>query len=72
MSHQIVNLTGLTCEGCVETVTEALTGLPGVQGVEIDLRQGQVSTVSIDTDREVPAAELQAALSLVGAFTVQG
>jgi copper chaperone CopZ len=34
---QTFSVTGLNCQSCVNHVTAALSGLPGVEGVHIDL-----------------------------------
>ena len=33
---------GMTCEHCVRAVTEAVSTLPGVSGVVVDLQAGRV------------------------------
>ena len=39
-------VTGMTCEHCVRAVTQELSGLPGVAGVEVDLGTGAVTVTS--------------------------
>ncbi len=41
-SKQIVRLTvgGMTCDGCVATVTRALESIPGVKKAKVDLDRG--------------------------------
>jgi copper chaperone len=34
---------GMSCGGCVKSVTDALTPLPGVSSVEVDLPTGHVT-----------------------------
>jgi copper chaperone len=41
-------VTGMTCGHCVAAVTEELFGLPGVQGVDVDLASGRVEVVSAE------------------------
>lgn len=36
-------ITGLKCQGCVDTVTEKLSALKNVDSVRVDLEKGQVS-----------------------------
>ncbi len=38
---------GMTCGGCVSSVTKVLKGLPGMQSAEVDLAS-TVATVSFD------------------------
>ena len=43
MSTIHLNVKGMTCGGCVKSVTAALTKLPGVSGVDVDLQAGNVT-----------------------------
>ncbi|MDY0892420.1 heavy metal-associated domain-containing protein [Frigoribacterium sp. CFBP9030] len=61
---------GLTCNGCVTTVTETLIGLDGVDSVDVDLAPGKTSTVTAHGTRELSDAEVGASLSAVGAFSI--
>ena len=36
-----ISIDGMSCENCVRHVREALAGLPGVEGVEVDLAAGK-------------------------------
>jgi copper chaperone len=46
---------GMTCEGCVSTVTSALKAVPGVQSVEVSLKDKK-ATVLADTLQTSPKA----------------
>jgi copper chaperone len=37
-----LTVTGMSCMGCVNSVKNLLTALPGVSGVQVDLASGQV------------------------------
>lgn len=37
-----IKVTGMTCNHCVEAVTRALEGVPGVERAEVSLETGQV------------------------------
>ena len=68
MSHTetyVVN--GMTCEHCAASVTEELSEVPGVDGVEVDVETGRVVVRSeAPLDREaVRAAVDEAGYSLV-------
>jgi copper chaperone len=39
----LLNVSGMTCGGCVKHVTRALEALPGVARVEVLLREGRAS-----------------------------
>jgi copper chaperone CopZ len=51
-------VTGMTCDHCVNHVTEALTALPGVERVQVDLPSGRVDVNS--TEALDPAAVARA------------
>ncbi|MEJ7705424.1 MAG: heavy-metal-associated domain-containing protein [Geodermatophilaceae bacterium] len=40
MSTSAYTVTGMTCEHCVNAVTEEVTQIPGVQAVDVDLATG--------------------------------
>lgn len=45
---------GMTCGHCVQSVTEEVSDLPGVTGVEVDLASGRMTVTSdepVDGDR---------------------
>lgn len=63
-------VTGLTCHGCVTTVTEHLGAMPGVNRVSVDLVEGGVSTVNVVADRELTDSEVESALRTGGAFAL--
>jgi copper chaperone CopZ len=43
--RQVFTVEGMTCEGCVGTVTAALEGLPGVESVQVSLANKQAVVV---------------------------
>jgi copper chaperone len=72
MAEQTFSVDGLHCQGCVETLTTALTALRPVRGVSIDLSAKGTSTVRISTNVELTREQVQAALKDEGNFTVVG
>lgn len=60
---QTINVTGMTCQNCVRHVSQALSALPGVRSVSVDLQAGNAR---LETDRDIPAGELRAALDDAG------
>ncbi len=40
MSKTTIKISGMSCEHCVRRVTEALSKLPGVKNVQVDLSSG--------------------------------
>jgi copper chaperone len=61
-------VSGMTCGHCVQAVTDELSGLDGVTGVDVDLDAGAVTVTSeqpLERDR-VEAAVDEAGYELVG------
>ncbi|KDE97965.1 heavy metal transporter [Mycolicibacterium aromaticivorans JS19b1 = JCM 16368] len=71
MSHTF-KVTGLHCQSCVRVVTGALTALPAVSAVDIDLDPDGVSVVRVEVDGEVSVEQVRAALADEGDYTVVG
>ncbi|MEJ2857229.1 MULTISPECIES: heavy-metal-associated domain-containing protein [unclassified Saccharothrix] len=68
MSVTTYTVSGMTCGHCVSSVTEELTAVDGVTGVDVELATGAVtvtSTRELGHD-EVKAAVTEAGYSLVG------
>ena len=63
MSTATYTVVGMTCGHCVNSVTEEVSQVPGVTGVEVDLPTGGL-TVSSDTD--VDDAAVRAAVEEAG------
>jgi copper chaperone CopZ len=40
MKSELIKVTGMTCGGCVNSLTRALKSVQGVDGVQIDLASG--------------------------------
>lgn len=57
-----LQITGMTCDGCVKAVKEALLDVGGVDAVEIDLKSGvaevQISSADISLDQLSMAVKL--------------
>ncbi|WIM97049.1 heavy-metal-associated domain-containing protein [Actinoplanes oblitus] len=60
---------GMTCSHCVNAVTEELSALPGVAGVQVDLASGGVTVTSEEplTQDAVRAAVDEAGYELADA-----
>lgn len=61
-----VDVAGMTCEHCVRSVQEEIQEIPGVTRVQVELVSGGTSTVSVTSDRPVPADQLEAAVVEAG------
>jgi copper chaperone len=59
MSEITLTVTGMTCGGCVNSVTKVLTALPGVQSADVTLTPGQ-ARVTYDPARVDRTAMAQA------------
>jgi copper chaperone len=55
MTHKSIHVEGMTCDHCVETVTQAVNSLDGIRQVSVDLDKKQVS-VEFDENRTNPDA----------------
>ena len=69
MKSIVLNITGMTCEGCVEHVSRRLQAVPGVKHVQVDLTN-RVATVSLDEEK-CATADLTAAVRSAG-YQVSG
>jgi copper ion binding protein len=54
---------GMTCGHCASAVTEELSRIPGVTGVQIDVTAGRVT---VEADHPVPADAVAAAVDEAG------
>ena len=56
-------VTGMTCSHCVASVTEEVSEVPGVTGVDVDLSSGALAVTS---DQAVDVAAVRAAVEEAG------
>ncbi len=59
-----LKISGMSCQHCVKTVTEALTTLEGVQRVKVNLRKGE-AVVRFD-EQSVNPVNLRDAITQAG------
>lgn len=60
MSTATFTVLGMTCGHCVSSVTEEVTGLPGVTDIDVDLATGELTVTSddpVDTTNVVAAVQ---------------
>jgi len=50
MENATLNVSGMTCQGCVASVTRVLKAVPGVSDVSVTLQPGR-ATVAYDAGR---------------------
>lgn len=67
---QTFSVTGLNCQSCVNHVTNALTALPDVEAVRIELAAGGASTVVVEAARALGDDEVQNALAEEGNYSL--
>jgi copper chaperone len=54
MATTEIKIEGMTCEGCVSSVTRTLKGVPGVENVEVSLA-GSSAKLTYDAAKSGPA-----------------
>ena len=64
MKTEIVKVTGMTCGGCISTVTHALKAVSGVRDVDVSLSAGE-ATVEFD-ERLTSPEKLKSAVKGAG------
>lgn len=67
MREEVIIISGMTCGGCVNSVTRVLKAMPGVQQVEVTLIPGQAKVRFDEAQVAIPA--LKKAVGEAG-FTV--
>jgi len=72
MTSATYHVTGMTCEHCVQAVTEELKNLSGVSDVTTVLVPGGQSAVTITSDAPLAASAVAAALDEAGDYQVAG
>ena len=65
-----VSVSGMTCGHCISSVSEEIESLAGVEGVDVDLNGGGISTVTITSSRELSPAEIGEAVAEAGYLVV--
>ncbi|GAC1376011.1 MAG: heavy-metal-associated domain-containing protein [Pseudarthrobacter sp.] len=65
-----VSVSGMTCGHCISSVSEELESLAGVEGIDVDLNAGGISTVTISSSQELSAAEIGEAVAEAGYLVV--
>ena len=63
-----LRISGMSCEHCVKRVTEALSGLPGVKNVRVDLASG---IASLEKPEDLSLEEIARAIEEAG-YRIEG
>ncbi len=69
MRELVLTISGMTCGGCVNSVTRVLKALPGVQQVEVTLVPSQAKLMIDETLVDVPTLKkvvVEAGYGVVG------
>ena len=66
MTTHTYRVTGMTCEHCVQAVTDELTALDGVTAVTIDLAAGGTSAVTVHSSAPLDPADVAEAVDEAG------
>lgn len=69
MVQKVYDVKGMTCAHCVQAVSSELSGLPGVDDVQVDLPSGQVTVTS---EQPLDASAVAAAVDEAGYELVGG
>jgi copper chaperone CopZ len=65
MNRGVIQIEGMTCEGCTALVAEAIRNTPGVLAVEVDYKSGE-ATVGSDICCPFPRDEILASIRAAG------
>lgn len=65
-----ITVTGMTCGHCSQAVTQELSALPGVSGVDVDLVAGGGSPVTITSESPLAQEDITEAVSEAGDYSV--
>jgi len=60
------SVTGMTCAHCVAAVTEEVGGLAGVSTVDVELREGGASLVTVTSATPLPVESVREAVDEAG------
>ena len=63
MRTRTIEVKGMSCNHCVQSVTQALSNIEGVANVKVDLLGG---TATYDETKPVPEAVIKAAIENIG------
>ena len=66
MSEKSIRVAGMTCDHCVNAVTEELSKISGVTAVNIELNTEAPTPVNIVADIDISDADITAAIDEAG------
>jgi len=65
MNRAVLQIDGMTCQGCEAVAEKAIRAVPGVLAVEVSHEKSE-AVVGVDESRDIPRDEVLAALAKVG------
>ena len=68
MTTTTYDVVGLTCQHCVNAVTQELTAIAAVVAVTVTLGVDGISTVAVTADRTLDEEQVTAALDEAGSY----
>ena len=66
MTTTVLDVTGMTCGHCAQSVTEEISGIDGVTSVDVDLVAGGTSPVTVTSQAPLAQDALRAAVAEAG------
>ena len=66
MATQSIKVEGMSCDHCINAVTEELVKIDGVSNVSVTINPDGPSKVDFDTDQEISGAILAEAIDEAG------
>ncbi|OFT26048.1 heavy metal transporter [Brevibacterium sp. HMSC08F02] len=66
MATTTINVSGLTCNHCVNAVKDEVGAIDGVQSVKVELVEGGISPVTIESATPLAEADLNDAIDEAG------
>lgn len=66
MATTTINVSGLTCNHCVNAVKDEVGAIDGVQSVNVELVEGGISPVTIESAAPLAEADLNDAIDEAG------
>lgn len=70
MSTTTVSISGMTCGHCVDSVTEEISAIDGVQSVTVDLNKGGISTAVVNSESDIDPNQIGEAVAEAGYVVV--
>ncbi|WP_026552632.1 cation transporter [Arthrobacter sp. H20] len=70
MSTTTVSISGMTCGHCVDSVSEEISAIDGVQNVTVDLNKGGISTATVTSVADLDPDQIGEAVAEAGYLVV--